>query len=331
MSESSRYYFKELRLQQFRGLVALARWQTFSAAANALGLTRASVWQQVRALEQELTSTLVRTRGHRVELTDAGRKLVEMVAPLVAGFDSVKTAFASIQDTLPQTLVVATAPTFIVYELHPPIAQMNALFPKLHLVLLERNSPVAIEVLEQGGADVAVVAKPENLPMSRALDYMPLTNYPFTLICPPGHPLLKKKRLTLADFTRYPLILPGSTAYCRQRFDAVLGAAGLGEKLHVVIESNFPVLYFDYVRMGMGVALTPLPPVEKQRGRLEQPGVALRSAEHLFGGEPIYYVRRKGQFETPCAARFRELVISQHDQEIGRLAPPNAPKENRAR
>src|SRR5688500_20407671 len=82
MSESPRFYFKELRLQQFRGLVALARWQTFTAAANALGLTRASVWQQVRALEQELTSTLVRTRGHRVELTDAGHKLVEMVAQI---------------------------------------------------------------------------------------------------------------------------------------------------------------------------------------------------------------------------------------------------------
>jgi DNA-binding transcriptional LysR family regulator len=312
MAESSRYYFKELRLQQFRGLVALARWQTFTAAANALGLTRASVWQQVRALEQELTSTLVRTRGHRVELTDAGHKLVEMVAPLVAGFDSVKTAFSAIQETLPQTLVIATAPTFIVYELHGPVSQVNALFPKLHLIFLERNSPVAIEVIEQGGADIAVVAKPDNLPMSRTLEYVRLTTYPFTLIGPPDHPLMRKKTLTLADFTRHPLILPGTAAYCRQRFDTVLGAAGLAQKLHVVLESNFPVLYFEYVRMGMGVALTPLPPESRLRGRLQQTGVALRSAEHLFGGEPIYYVRRKGQFETPYATKFRELVVSQY-------------------
>jgi DNA-binding transcriptional LysR family regulator len=312
MAEPSRYYFKELRLQQFRGLVALARWQTFSAAASALGLTRASVWQQVRALEQELTSTLVRTRGHRVELTDAGHKLVEMVAPLVAGFDSVKTAFSSIQDSLPQTLVIATAPTFIVYELHAPVGQVNALYPKLHLTFLERNSPVAIELLEQGGADVAIAAKPDNLAMSRSLEYTPLTNYPFTLICPPNHALLKKKQLTLGDFTRYPLILPGTSAYCRQRFDLVLAEAALAQKLHIVLESNFPVLYFDYVRMGLGVALTPLPPEARLRDQVRQSGVALRSAEHLFGGEPIYYVRRKGQFETPYATKFRELVVSQH-------------------
>jgi DNA-binding transcriptional LysR family regulator len=253
-----------------------------------------------------------------------------MVAPLVAGFDSVKPAFASIQDTLPQTLVVATAPTFIVYELHPPIAQMNTLFPKLHLVLLERNSPIAIEVLEQGGADVAIVAKPESVPMNRTLDYTLLTHYPFTLMCPPGHPLLKKKRVTLEDFTRYPLILPGKPAYCRHRFDAVLGAAGLAGKVRIVIESNFPVLYFDYVRIGMGVALTPLPTEDRLRERLKQPGVVLRNVEHLFGGEPIYYVRRKGQFETPCATRFRELMISQHATSEGLLAAPNKTKENRA-
>ena len=87
-------------------------------------------------------------------------------------------------------------------------------------------------------------------------------------------------------------------------------------QLHVVLESNFPVLYFEYVRMGMGVALTPLPPESRLRTQLRQSGVALRSAEHLFGGEPIYYVRRKGQFETPYATKFRELVVAQHGQTV---------------
>lgn len=312
MAESQRYYFKELRLQQFRGLVALARWQTFSAAAAALGLTRASVWQQIRALEQELKSTLVRTRGHRVELSDAGHKLVEMVAPLVAGFDSIKTSFQAIQETLPQTLMIATAPTFIVYELYDAVSRLNGLFPDVHLIFLERNSPVAIEVLEQGGADLAVVAKPKHVRMNPTLEYSLLTTYPFTIICPPDHPLLKKKRLVLTDFVKYPLILPGTTAYCRQQLEMVLRQAGLVDQLRVVLESNFPVLYFDYVRMGMGVALSPLPPQSRLVGRLHQPGVALRSAEHLFGDEPIYYVRRKGQFETPYATKFREVVASQY-------------------
>ncbi|MBE2285439.1 MAG: LysR family transcriptional regulator [Prosthecobacter sp.] len=76
MPDQPRHYFKELRLQQFRSIVALARRGTFSGAAAALKLTRASVWQQVRGLEQEMACTLVRTVGQRVELTAAGKKLV---------------------------------------------------------------------------------------------------------------------------------------------------------------------------------------------------------------------------------------------------------------
>ncbi len=308
----ARQYFKELRLQQFRGLVALDRWQTFSAAAEALKLTRASVWQQVRALEKELACPLVRTRGHRIELTEAGRKLVEIVAPLVAGFDSVKSTLASLQNALPQTLVIATAPTFLVYELHEPISKIHALYPNLHLTFLERNSPTAVELINQGSADLAVAAKPESAPMKASLEYTKIATYPFTLICPQKHPLLASKRITLRELARYPLILPSNLAYCRQHFDVVMTKANLIKKANIVIESNFPVLHFQYVRIGMGVALAPLPAKLNSHPSIDQSKIKLLDVSHLFGDESIYYIRRKGEFETQYAAKFRELVLQKN-------------------
>lgn len=307
MPDSPRTYFKELRLQQFRSLVALARWQTFAAAATALRLTRTSVWQQVRSLEQELACTLLRTREHRVEFTDAGRKLVDIVAPLVASFDSVKGAFqASMRGDLPQKLAIAAAPSFFIHELRGPLSKLRAEHPELHLTFLERNSPAAIDLLERGGADLAIAARPEHVPARPSLEYFPIANYPFTLICPPGHPLATKKKIVLRDFTRHPLILPSEVAYCRQQFDATLARAGLLAQVDVAIESNFPVMLVEYVRAGMGVALTPLP--AKPAHPWDHSPVVLRNTSDLFGDEPIYYVRRKGQFETTYAQWFRELL-----------------------
>jgi LysR family transcriptional regulator, carnitine catabolism transcriptional activator len=309
MPSTPRHYFKELRLQQFRSLVALARWQTFSAAATALKITRASVWQQVRSLEQELACTLLRTRAQRVELTPAGQRLVEIAAPLVAGFDSAKTALhAAIGADVPQTLVIAASPSFLVHELREPIQRIHAENPKLHLTFLERNSGAAVELLDQGGADLAIAARPANVGARRTLDYTPLALYPFTLIFPAEHPLLARKRITLRELVRQPLILPGGPTYCRQHFDSVVREAGLAGEVNIVIESNFPVMLFEYVRLGLGIALTPLPATPTASPPWHHEGVTLRSAAHLFGDEPIYYVRRKGQFETPYAARFRELV-----------------------
>ncbi len=313
MHDTPRHYFKELRLQQFRSLVALARWQTFSAAAAALNITRASVWQQVRALEQEFASALLRTRGQRVELTPAGHKLVEIAGPLVAGFDSVKAGFNSaIKNDLPQTLVIAAAPNFLVEQLREPIERIHKEYPDLHFTFLERNSNAAAEVIDQGGADLAVVARPVHVPARPTLDYLSLGFYPFTLICPPQHPLLSKRRLTLADFTKYPLILPGQTTYCRQHFDETLLRVGLVDKTRIVIESNFPVMLFEYVRLGFGIAMSPVSADPTLTSPWHHSGVKLRPIPELLGNEPIYFVRRKGQFETPVAARFRELVTNKH-------------------
>jgi DNA-binding transcriptional LysR family regulator len=217
---------------------------------------------------------------------------------------------ASMQANLPQTLVIATAPTFLVYELHEPISKIHALFPKLHLTFLERNSPTAVELINQGSADLAVAAKPDNSPMKPSLEYTRIANYPFTLICPQKHPLLASKRITLRELARYPLILPSNLAYCRQHFDVVMTKSGLIEKANIVIESNFPVLHFQYVRMGMGVALAPLPANLAKHPSIDQSKITLCNVSHLFGEEPIYYIRRKGEFETQYAAKFRELVLA---------------------
>jgi DNA-binding transcriptional LysR family regulator len=310
MPELPRNYFKELRLQQFRGLVALAQWKTFSGAAAALKLSRTSVWQQVHALEAELCSTLVRTSGSSVHLTAEGEKLVEMVSPLVAGFDSVKEAFSSVKAGLLQTLVIATAPTFLIYELSEPISRIHALYPKLHLSFLERNSPVALELLEQGGADLAVAALPAKQAKKATLEYTQITAYPFTLICPPGHPLLAKQQVILRDLTRYPLITSSNVTFCRQHFNSIMNQAALLEKINIILESNFPVLHFEYVRMGLGVALAPLPPSLVRDG-VKPEGIALRSVAQLLGEEPLYLVRRKGEFATPYATTFCQIVTGQ--------------------
>jgi hypothetical protein len=78
----------------------------------------------------------------------------------------------------------------------------------------------------------------------------------------------------------------------------------------VVLESNFLVMLFEYVRIGIGVALSPLPSDLLLPSESRLPGITLRNAAYLFGEEPLYYIRRKGEFETPHATRFREMVTS---------------------
>ncbi|MGK3990765.1 LysR family transcriptional regulator [Sorangium sp. So ce136] len=69
---------------QLQAFLALARTGSFSAAGRDLGVSRSAVSQAVRQLEEQLGVVLVQRTTRSVALTEAGRRLVEGVAPAVA-------------------------------------------------------------------------------------------------------------------------------------------------------------------------------------------------------------------------------------------------------
>ncbi|QEW22897.1 HTH-type transcriptional activator AmpR [Marinibacterium anthonyi] len=62
-------------LSSLRAFEAAARHGSFSAAARDLNVTHAAIAQQVRGLESELGTRLVRREGRGIALTDAGLRL----------------------------------------------------------------------------------------------------------------------------------------------------------------------------------------------------------------------------------------------------------------
>src|SRR4051812_33655382 len=128
-ADSPRRYFKELRFQQYRSLCAIDRHQTFAGAAAQLGLSVPAVWQQVRALEQDLDTPLVRRHGRGVRLTEDGQLLIGLVSPLVAGFDSIPSMFADRKEQMIRKLTVATTASLLAHDLKRPVQAFRHAFP----------------------------------------------------------------------------------------------------------------------------------------------------------------------------------------------------------
>ncbi len=308
--DMSRHYFKELRLQQFRGLLAVMRFGSFSKAAVALQLTRASVWQQVRALEAEFGCLLVEPDGKQIRITSEGVRLAEMVAPLVESFDSIKEAFCGSHSA--PMLSIATTPGCLSYELKGAVEMIRALYPSAKLTFHDRNSPAALELLEAGDVDIAVAARSDEWPQKPSLEYLPYVEHPFCLIAQEDHMLLKMDAPALTDMVRFPILLPGPEANCRPRLERLLREAGVWGRLQITLECNFPASLLEYVDAGLGIAISPVPPALLALGvDAPLPGrrTRLRDLSQLLGREPLYYVRRKGWVETPIARAFRRAVL----------------------
>src|SRR5262249_6374382 len=157
-----------------RSFCLVATRGNFTAAAEVLGLSKATVWQQVRALERRLGAVFLRRRGRAVELTPEGRLLLDMVQPHVNGLDSLASCFAARRPELPHRLTVASIPYLISYHLPRPVRQFARAHPSVYLALSAEPWQEAVRLVDEGEADIGIVPYPRDDPPSRNLEYQPL-------------------------------------------------------------------------------------------------------------------------------------------------------------
>lgn len=254
MNRTDRY--KEIQLPQLRSFCVVATEGNFTAAARVLGLSTPTVWQQVRALETHLKTTLIRRRGRAVELTDEGRVLLEIVQPHVSGLDSLESLFAARQRQLPPELTVASTPYLASSHLPAAVQTFTNENPDVRLklrVLIWIKQ--IVELVERGQADVGIVFQDRKEPLAPQVDFEFVADLPFSLITPARHPLARKRVVTPADWSAYPLVVPPEGAYARRALDQVLAEHQLADRVRIVMETPLLDNIQQYVAAGLGIAL----------------------------------------------------------------------------
>ena len=114
---------------------AAARWQSFTAAADELGVTQAAVSHQVRELEEQLGVKLFHRTGRAVRLTASGEILKRAVD---GAFGDIAEAMAQLKPTKP-SLRVTTPPSFASKWLVPRLDRFLAQVPEVDVFIDVQN------------------------------------------------------------------------------------------------------------------------------------------------------------------------------------------------
>lgn len=302
MARSDRY--KDIQLPQLRSFCVAATEGNFTAAAKTLGLSAPTVWQQVRALERQLKTTLLRRRGRAIELTAEGQVLLDLVQPHVSGLDSLEKLFAARQALLPKQLTVAAIPYLTSVHLLEPVREYSVAQPDVRLQLQVRVwfEEVA-RLVEQGQADLGVLFYDREAPRSPHLEYERLIDLQFALLTPPGHPLARKRALTPHDLVAYPLIVPPEGAFARRTLDQLLQRHNLVGQAHVVMETPLLDIIRKYVAAGLGIALLHVAPETEPL-----PSVRVRPIESEHDAISVAAVTRKGAHLPEHAGAFLKVL-----------------------
>jgi DNA-binding transcriptional LysR family regulator len=302
-SRTLRHSYKEIQLKQLRGFCETARLGSLSAAAESLGLTQPTVWEQVRALEREFATRLVEPHGRGCRLTEDGRVLATLIAPLVAGIDSLKQHFAQARGTGETWLTLATTQRVLVEDLPRPIREFERLHPNIRLRFVELAGDQIVRAVEAREADLGLTTEQATMPPSPWLEFEPIYELDPILITPKKHPLARRRTVRPKDLLGYPLVNSQRGGFADRAIAATLDKLGVFQKQPQRVEAIYTAVIRRYVELGFGIGIVPGLPE-----RTPLPHLHERSMSRHFGRVAINLVWRKGTLRNESIRAFADIV-----------------------
>jgi DNA-binding transcriptional LysR family regulator len=245
-------------LRYLRYFVAVAEEGHITRAAERLGMQQPPLSQRIKAIERELGVQLFIRRARGVELTEAGRALLEdaraILSHLQRALETTRRAGRGEQGRL----CVGIAPTALFHPLVPrTIRAFREAFPLVSLTLEEGLSNEVRERFSHDQMDVAFVRTPTI--HGDSLVVSPLLEEPLVVALPGLHTMAQGKRDTALPLKRLAgdsFILfgpPGTGIY--DETVAACRAAGFSPQIGQQAPRITSAL--GLVAAGLGIALVP--------------------------------------------------------------------------
>jgi LysR family hydrogen peroxide-inducible transcriptional activator len=193
-----------MELHQLRYFVAVAQTGNFSRGALRCHVSQPSLSQQILKLEHRLGQPLFHRLGRRVVLTDAGRLLLERATAVLATVDEAERCLRAGEESQHGRLAVGAIPTIAPYLLPRTLQSFVAQCPQVELLVREDVTHQLVQAVVEGELDLAVVALPV---ADERLQAEPLLSESLLLALTPGHPLTRRRRISIGDLAGERFIL----------------------------------------------------------------------------------------------------------------------------
>ena len=232
---------------QLKAFQAVAKFGSFTAAADRMGLSQPAISDHIKKLEAAYATSLFTRHAKGVQLTDIGKKLFA-IAERNAETEREAITLLSHAKKLEQGQLTIGADAAV--HIIPHIKKFHAGFPGINIKLVAGNSSELIEKLKSFAIDFAVAAK---LPDEQGIAAIRIGRDPMVAIVAAQGALSKRRSITLVEIARQPLVLREAGSTTRAMAVNALSQAGLNYS--VVLEVEGREAAQEAVAHGLGIAL----------------------------------------------------------------------------
>jgi len=297
-------------LQQLRLFSAVARYKSFTRAAEDVHLTQPAVSIQVKRLEEKIGMPLFEQMGKTLHLTVAGEEVFDACKDVLQRLDELDTALDDLRGEVAGPLnvtVVSSAKYFLPHLLGSFVRRYPKVEPRLKIT----NRANVLSSLAANESDLYVMGEPpEDLPV---IEYPFLENV-LVVVARPDHALADEKAITLERLVEERFVGRESGSGTRKAVEQMFTEQNL--KIVPYIELASAEAIKQGVIGGLGIAVLSLHSLhfELDAGAL----VALD-----VKGFPLrrrwYAAHRKGKRLSRAAQTFLDYLQEEGEQEAAHL------------
>lgn len=210
-----------LTLKQLRLVSALGRELHLSRAAEALHTTQPAASRALAQLEEQLDLVLFHRTTKRIVPTAAGMSLLQHANRVLAEIDMAHEDLLGLRGEVHEELRIGVLASFSSEVLGRALVQSRQLQPHVLVMTQMLALEPLYEQLLDGRIDL-MLAHAELSVDIQLVEVMPLYEEFSSVLAGPGHPLLRKKRLTWEDLANQAWVLPPPQTPLRPKIDRML-------------------------------------------------------------------------------------------------------------
>jgi LysR family cys regulon transcriptional activator len=271
-----------------------------SNAAEALFTSQPGISKQIRSLEEELGVDIFVRHGKRVvAVTEPGKAILEIAQRMLKDVENLKQVGEEFTEEDNGHLTIATTHTQARYALPHVIQRFTKRYPGVRLSLRQGSPTQISELVTSGEADIAIAT--EAIELYEDLVMLPCYEWNRCVLVPPGHPLLKAKKLTLEAMVSFPIITYDFAFTGRSRINQAFADKGLTP--NVVLTAIDADVIKTYVELGLGIGIVAMMAYDPKRDT----HLRAMDASHLFEPSTTRIGIRKNSYLRGYTYEFIEM------------------------
>jgi LysR family transcriptional regulator, carnitine catabolism transcriptional activator len=241
-----------LTLRQLEVFATVARCGSFTEAAERLHVAQSSLSRTVKSMERVLGAALLERTTRMVRCTPEGDEVLAVAERLLALHRAQMNGLERYLRGDRGTVTVSTLPSLAATLLPPAIVRLREEAPGIDVHVLDGMAESALDRLEAGESDLALVAVGRQRPGTRS---SALVRDRFLAVLPPGHPIADRAETTWSDLAAEPFVVTGGDSSVRRAVEDALNQAGAPEPR--LIQAGGISTVGGLVGAGIGVSALP--------------------------------------------------------------------------